>query len=451
MAPVITFYGDDFTGSSAVMEVLAFAGLPSIMFLDSPSEAMLARIDGMAAVGIAGISRSKPPEWMDAELPRMFAALKRLGAPILHYKTCSTFDSAPHLGSIGRAIELGLVETGASFVPLVVGAPAIGRYQVFGNLFAALDGIGYRLDRHPVMARHPATPMHEADLCRHLEPQTRLPSAVVDWRALLAGQGAEALRAARRQGARIIALDLFDQPTLEQVGEILWEEARQDPVYAVGSQGIEYALVAHFRRIGRLPEAPPPVGFGPAEPLLVVSGSCSETTARQIAAAGGAGFRLLLLDASLAVDPEAWTAELARIERAMLETLGTGTSLVVATARGPADPAIARFRERLESSGVAPGPVHDGIGQGLGRLVRAARLKAGLRRAIFAGGDTSGHAMLALGAEALEPLAPLAAGAPLLRVRSMDPAIEGLEVALKGGQMGDEPVFVRAARGVVLA
>ncbi|MFY8114417.1 MAG: four-carbon acid sugar kinase family protein, partial [Rhabdaerophilum sp.] len=191
MAPVITFYGDDFTGSSAVMEVLAFAGLPSIMFLDVPSPAMLARIEGMAAIGIAGISRSKPPEWMDAELPRVFSALTRLGAPILHYKTCSTFDSAPHLGSIGRAIEIGLAETGAGFAPLVVGAPAIGRYQMFGNLFAALDGIGYRLDRHPVMSRHPATPMHEADLCRHLEGQTSLASAVVDWRVLMAGQGAD--------------------------------------------------------------------------------------------------------------------------------------------------------------------------------------------------------------------------------------------------------------------
>ncbi|MCZ8183802.1 MAG: four-carbon acid sugar kinase family protein [Beijerinckiaceae bacterium] len=447
MAPVITFYGDDFTGSSAVMEVLAFAGIPSIMFLDIPSPAMLARIEGMAAIGIAGISRSKPPEWMDAELPRVFAALARLGAPILHYKTCSTFDSAPYLGSIGRAIELGMAATGASFVPLVVGAPAIGRYQMFGNLFAALDGVGYRLDRHPVMARHPATPMHEADLCRHLEGQTALPSAVVDWRALMAGQGADALRAARADGARIIALDLFDEPTLERVGAILWEEARQAPLYAVGSQGIEYALVAHFRQTGRLPRAIPPASFGPAEPLLVVSGSCSETTARQIAAAGGAGFRLLLLDAARAVDPEGWPAELARIEQAMLETLASGTSLVVATARGPADPAIARFRERLETSGVPPGPVHDRIGQGLGRLVRTARLKTGLSRAIFAGGDTSGHAMLALGAEALEPLAPLAAGAPLLRVRSTDPVIDGLEVALKGGQMGDETVFVRAARG----
>ena len=57
-------------------------------------------------------------------------------------------------------------------VPLILGAPAIGRWQAFGNLFArAGDGI-HRLDRHPTMARHPVTPMDEADVTAHLARQT---------------------------------------------------------------------------------------------------------------------------------------------------------------------------------------------------------------------------------------------------------------------------------------
>jgi len=31
----------------------------------------------------------------------------------------------------------------------------------------------HRLDRHPVMSRHPVTPMSEADVARHLEKQSR--------------------------------------------------------------------------------------------------------------------------------------------------------------------------------------------------------------------------------------------------------------------------------------
>ncbi|MDF2999871.1 MAG: type effector Hrp-dependent outer, partial [Xanthobacteraceae bacterium] len=31
--PLVAFYGDDYTGSSAVMEVLSFAGLHTVLFL----------------------------------------------------------------------------------------------------------------------------------------------------------------------------------------------------------------------------------------------------------------------------------------------------------------------------------------------------------------------------------------------------------------------------------
>ena len=72
--PWLTFYGDDFTGSSAVMEVLAFAGVPTVMFLGVPDVALLARFANMRAIGIAGIARSQTPAWMDRELPPLFQA-----------------------------------------------------------------------------------------------------------------------------------------------------------------------------------------------------------------------------------------------------------------------------------------------------------------------------------------------------------------------------------------
>ena len=445
MAPLLTFYGDDFTGSSAVMEILAFAGVPTVMCLDVPSPALLARLGNVRAIGIAGIARSKDPAWMAAELPRFFAALAALGAPILHYKTCSTFDSAPHLGSIGTAIEIGLAVTGAAWAPLVVGAPAIGRYQMFGTLFAAFDGTVHRLDRHPVMARHPATPMDEADLCRHLDAQTGLAKAVVDWRTLTAGQGASAVAAARGAGARIIALDVFDAATLAATGAVIAAAAAQEPVFAVGSQGVEYALVAHWRDAGLLPPAGPLLPVRPAAPVLVVSGSCSEITARQIAAAEAAGFAVVALDARAALSEAEWAKELERVWREVAPQLAAGRSVVAATARGPDDPAIAAFGAWLAGGDAAP--VHARIGAGLGTLVRRARGEAGLIRAVFSGGDTSGHAMLAVGAEALSPLTSLAAGVPLMTVRSLDPVIDGMEVALKGGQMGDAALFVRARDG----
>ena len=98
------YYGDDFTGSTDVLESLAEGGVEAILFLVPPTPELLARFPTARAVGLAGDARSRSPDWMDRHLPRLYAALQALGAPLVHYKTCSTFDSAPEIGSIGRAI-----------------------------------------------------------------------------------------------------------------------------------------------------------------------------------------------------------------------------------------------------------------------------------------------------------------------------------------------------------
>jgi 3-oxoisoapionate kinase len=147
---LVAFYGDDFTGSSAVMEVMTFAGLLAVMFVETPMPEQFERFRSYRAIGIAGVARSQPPGWLDAHLPAAFHALAKLKAPVTHYKICSTLDSSPRVGSIGRAIDIGAPIFGgtpgaANWQPLVVAAPAIGRYQAFGNLFATSgDGV-YRL------------------------------------------------------------------------------------------------------------------------------------------------------------------------------------------------------------------------------------------------------------------------------------------------------------------
>ena len=129
------------------------------------------------AIGIAGESRSRNPQWMSRNLPAIFRAMRRLGAPVNHYKVCSTFDSSPtnrqhrpRHGTGPHCLWLGAV-------PIVVGAPRLGRAVVFGNLFAESEGAMYRIDRHPTMRHHPVTPMTEADFRLHLAQQTHCESA----------------------------------------------------------------------------------------------------------------------------------------------------------------------------------------------------------------------------------------------------------------------------------
>src|SRR4029079_19423557 len=123
-------------------------------------------------VGVAGPARSKRAAPF-AELVRAhLARIARTGAEVLLYKFCSTFDSSPTLGSIGRGIEL-LREQFSELGPVAVAPanPQFRRYTAFSNHFGVFAGQVHRLDRHPVMSRHPSTPMREDDLRQVLAAQ----------------------------------------------------------------------------------------------------------------------------------------------------------------------------------------------------------------------------------------------------------------------------------------
>lgn len=443
--PLVAFYGDDFTGSSASMEALAFAGLETVLFLAPPTAERLAAFRHCRGIGIAGVARSRSPAWMDENLPPIFAGLRALGAPILHYKVCSTFDSAPHIGSIGRAAEIGgrLLE---GWIPLVVGEPGMGRFQSFGHLFALAHGRGYRLDRHPVMARHPVTPMYEADLGRHLARQTDLPIGLVDFVAMKRGAGDAALDAALAEGAAIVSIDVMDAQTLEEAGRLLWQRGGQ-PCFAIGSQGVEAALVAHWRAAGLLPAAPAMASPGAVAQIAVVSGSVSPVTARQIAASQNQGFAPIRIAAERAVESRAWESEIETATRRALAALAEGQSPLVFSAQGPDDPAVARLREAVATAGLTIEAVNDRIGEGLGEVLHHVLREARLSRAVISGGDTSSHAAAKLGIDALTAIAPMAPGSPLCRAHAPEPERDGLQLVLKGGQVGGDDVFDAVRRG----
>ncbi|WP_347137448.1 four-carbon acid sugar kinase family protein [Paracoccus sp. SSK6] len=436
MAPWVTWLGDDFTGSAAVMEVLQFAGLPSVLFTDIPTPDLAARFAGCRGVGIATTARSHDPAWMARNLPALFGWLDGLGAPILHYKICSTFDSSPDSGSIGAAIEIGLQVRPAKAVPLLTAAPQMRRYQAFGHLFAGtLDGV-FRLDRHPVMSRHPVTPMAESDLLRHLAAQTDLPSALIDLEDL---GDLQALPKALASGARILSLDSMEPASETAAGRLIWEN-RADLGFVAGSQGVEYALVRHWQDSGAIPRADAPGGLLRAERIVAVSGSVSPTTARQLDWAGRNGFALLPFDARAVTGSDADMAEEERrLTQAAIAAAQAGQSPLVHSACGEG-PQVDAFRAALARSGMDPATANRRIGEALGRILDGTLRASGVRRAVISGGDTSGHGMRQLGLSALVAKAPTIPGAALCQAFGTGPH-DGLEIALKGGQMGSEDYF----------
>ncbi|MDB5516016.1 MAG: type effector [Tardiphaga sp.] len=441
--PLVAFYGDDYTGSSAAMEALAFAGLPTILFLEPPTPQRLAAAAHFHGIGIAGTARSQSNPWMEQNLPSIFRTLAAIGAPFSHYKTCSTFDSAPHIGSIGRAADLAIPLLGGQWHPMIVASPAMGRYQAFGHLFATVDGTGYRLDRHPTMSRHPVTPMDEADLGRHLARQTSRTIGLVDFVTMAAGHADAALMKQIVSGAEIISIDVLDRKTLEQAGRLMWDH-RGERLFAVGSQGVEQALVAHWQAVGLIETPDRPAGFAAVDRMAGISGSCSPVTSEQISYAEKTGFEIIRVDATRAVAASAWQNEIDRSARIALDALSAGRDPLLVTARGADDPAIAALRTAVETSGSSLEQVNARIGSGLGQALNLILAAAKLRRVVVAGGDTSGHAVKELNMYALSAIAPLASGAPLCLAASEVPAF-AIEIVLKGGQVGQTDLF-RVAR-----
>lgn len=419
MKRFMAFYGDDFTGSTDVMEALASHGIETVLFTRIPRDDEFGAFANHDAIGLAGSSRSQSPTWMDQNLPAVFNWLKSLEARYCHYKVCSTFDSAPHVGSIGRAIDIGAECFGQPVIPLLVGAPQLKRYTFAGHLFAGYRGEVYRIDRHPVMGRHPVTPMHESDLRLHLAYQTQRKIALLgeDW-----------------PSEGVALLDVHDESSQKRAGERLLSLPATASPFVVGSSGLEYAMIvalaAQRHSSGNATFAP----LQPMKQIIVVSGSVSPTTERQVRTALNQGFVGVAVDAmALAVGDD---GAVNAVCDSALRILNDGYSPLIHTALGPGSDAGAKLN-------VIPAG-RERIGVGLGQILRRLSETSDLRRAIIAGGDSSSHALSQLDIFALTCRLPLAEtpGSPLCLAHSNKKHFQGLEIALKGGQVGQDDYFV---------
>lgn len=453
----LAFYGDDFTGSTDALEVLAFAGLRCALFLKPPTNEALKSYGDYDAIGVAGDSRGMSPPEMDRELPSMFEALAALKPEIVHYKVCSTFDSAPSVGSIGHAMDIARRTFGSGLIPFVAGTPALSRYCIFGNLFArsGTDGLVYRIDRHPIMSVHPVTPMDEADLVIHLARQTSTPISKFTLPNFSLGRVAlqHEYKSAIDAFAGALLIDSTEKSHLTEVGGLLnlHVEARK-PTFVVGSSGVEYALTQWWAEQGEFKQASREFeSFLPVNQALAISGSASALSAKQIDAAVAAGFAEVAIDASALVDASTWESAAVALVTSTTELLAQGKSVILHTARGPNDPRIATLINSLMARGESrQQAVHGGgrlLGIRLGEIVQKILIASPVRRLLLSGGDTSSQITRVLAPDAIEIEARLSPGAPLCRVISEKPHLKDLQIALKGGQMGDASYFVRAVSG----
>ena len=408
------WYGDDFTGATDTLATLAERGYRAMLFLDIPDAAQLQAAGPLDAIGIAGATRSMPPDRIAGELDRAGRLFADRRVRLIHYKCCSTFDSSPRIGSIGAAVAALRPYASNPLLPIIGGQPNLGRYCLFGQLFAAAGsgGMVHRIDRHPTMSRHPVTPMAEADLRLHLAAQGLSPIALVDYR----GDGSA------REPTGTVLFDVAQEGDLDTIGRAMAKRLDDGPMLAIGASSVAraYASAMPAREVSALTSLPAADG-----PVLALVGSLSPVTSAQVEAA--TAYRRLAIDPHRLLGEQAYSAALAAEARAQL---GSSEPLMLIT-------------DRIDEAPHAPADV----AAATGRLLRDILTEIRPGRLVVAGGDTSTLAIRALDCWGLSYLAPCVAGAPLCRIHA-DGRLDGLEVVLKGGQMGPPSFFDRVAETV---
>lgn len=410
---------DDLTGATDLALMLVRGGMRTVQVIGVPDPAAL--LPAADAVVVALKSRTIPAAEAVEQSLAAAAALRAAAARQLFFKYCSTFDSTD-AGNIGPVTEALLERYGGELTIACPAFPATGRTVYRGYLF-----VGDVLLSESPLRDHPLTPMHDPNLVRVLQRQTRLPIGLLGYETVV--QGAAAIRAgfdrARHDGKRVLIVDALSDEHLHAIGE-----ASAGLAVVTGGSGVAMGLPDNFRRAGLLAPAVPGAGFtAPLGPGAILAGSCSAATRAQLQQAIEAGLPAYRLDPlALATD----TGVLERAEQWALAQLSVERPLLVYSTAAP--DAVAEVQQRLGRA--AAGTL---VEQAMARLAQTLT-GAGVCRLIVAGGETSGAVVGALGVKALRIGPEIAPGVPWTLTLDEPP----LALALKSGNFGGPDFFARA-------
>jgi uncharacterized protein YgbK (DUF1537 family) len=406
------FIGDDFTGASDTLATLAEAGYRVRLFLESPDPQLVAKL-GLDAVGIATDLRAKPSGEIRTRVTDLANAVLSLSPRIMHYKVCSTFDSAPDVGSIGAAAIALEAVLKPAVVAVIGGQPSLGRYCSFGNLFArGPNGTVDRIDRHPIMSRHPVTPMSEADLRLHLGAQgfrdlTLVPRTTE--KTTLAAAGKEPGRALER-----FLLDAIDQADIDRIGEALHVFDTKRLLLAIGASSVAEAIISAEPKPqnGAVCDLPAVVGQ-----RLVLAGSRSSATAAQIAAASG--------------------YERVPLRRDDMTDGGLQTCARFCAAKLASGNHVLTHLRADGDYGLSP----EMLSERLADLAEMITQLHPVRALGVAGGDTSSAVVHRLGFDSLSFESRAGRGVAICRGHADGLPLDGARLLLKGGQVGPADLF----------
>ncbi|MGL6233540.1 3-oxo-tetronate kinase [Aeromonas rivipollensis] len=404
---------DDFTGATDIAGFLVENGLSTLQLSGVPEhDGDLPRVD---AVVISLKSRSCPAGEAVRDSLAALAWFQARGCPRIYQKYCSTFDSTA-AGNIGPVTDALLAALGQDFTLICPALPVNGRTVYQGNLFVGALPLAESGMRH-----HPITPMQDSNLLRLMEGQAQGRAGLVPFATI--DKGAAAIAGAFEQlaeeGVRYAVVDTLTEQHLLDIATA----ALHLPLVTGGS-GLAIGLARQLGS-GDLQGARE-AGWPRGSRAVVLSGSCSEMTNRQVTR-----YRqhapALALDVARCLEDADYPAVLA--QWVLAQPLAPAPLVYATTSPGE----LARIQESHGQQAAS-----DAVEHCFARLAQLLQ-GAGVDRFIIAGGETSSRITQALGVKAFHIGPQIAPGVPW--VRAIDAP---LSLALKSGNFGDEDFFDKA-------
>ncbi|BAM91039.1 conserved hypothetical protein [Bradyrhizobium oligotrophicum S58] len=410
---------DDYTGASDLANTLTRAGLRTVQTIGVPAaDLALPEVD---AVVVSLKSRSIEASLAVTRSREADKWLRARGARHVLFKICSTFDSTD-AGNIGPVMDALAGDAGDAIVLVTPAFPETKRTVYQGNLFVG----AVPLNESP-LKDHPLNPMHDANLVRVLARQSHRKIGLVDLATVVHGPEAigHRLQELAGQGTGAAIVDAVFDADLTAIGAAALKSR-----VSVGASGIGLGLARALVEAGHVHShafahhADAPVGGAAA----CLAGSCSQATLQQIAEAE----RVMPV---LRLDAEALLGGRDETQRALgwaLERLAQGPVLIASSAT-PDQVGVLQARHGREAAGHAVEQAMADVAEGL--------IRAGVRRLIVAGGETSGAVVDRLTIPGFLVGPEIAAGVPVLRAIG---AGGGMLLALKSGNFGGPQFFADA-------
>lgn len=400
---------DDFTGASDLASFLEESGAKCLLINGLPDD-NATLTDDYDAVVIALKTRSILPYDAVNQSLAAFSWLSALNPKMLYFKYCSTFDSTP-TGNIGPVLDSLMEKYQLPYTILCPSLPVNQRTVKNGILYVS----GIPLNESS-MKNHPINPMWDSFIPTLMKPQSKYPSYVIENKILVDHEILHK-KIKEWEDTNTHFYLVPDFSNYEQGMEIA--EAFQDIVLASGGS----ALPPHFYRIMSKNNLDKEVSVQHTSlndsRVLILSGSCSEATKKQICNYECSGSGTIYLSAHKLLKGEQ------TVEAVWEEILSQKGDILVHSYN---DNKSTMDIEQVRISAVLENTVAE-----LGKRA----IEHGIKNLIVAGGETSGAVIQRLNAKYFEIGPSIAPGVPILYPIGMP----GVQIALKSGNFGDPDFF----------